>query len=156
MIPNYEEIMLPFFKYLSDEKEHSLSETHDALAKEFKLTDYELKELLPSGQQPVFRNRLGWARTYLKKAGLLTSPKRAHFKISDAGLALLQEILELLMEKLNHDNDIPLALSLSLGGKVRHRIEHLKSGKAASELGTSIKLYKFSKTGEQTVIYGKP
>jgi len=91
MIPKYEEIMLPFLKYLSDEKEHNLSETHGALANEFKLTDEELKELLPSGQQPVFRNRLGWARTYLKKAGLLTSPKRAHFKISDAGLALLKE-----------------------------------------------------------------
>jgi len=91
MIPKYEEIMLPFLKYLSDEKEHSLSETHDVLAKEFKLTDDELRELLPSGQQPIFRNRLGWARTYLKKAGLLTSPKRAHFKISDTGLALLNE-----------------------------------------------------------------
>ncbi len=91
MIPKYEEIMLPFLRYLSDEKEHSLSETHDALAREFKLTDDELRELLPSGQQPIFRNRLGWARTYLKKAGLLTSPKRAHFKISDTGLALLNE-----------------------------------------------------------------
>jgi len=91
MIPKYEEIMLPFLKYLADGEEHSLSETHDALAKQFKLTDDELKELLPSGQQPIFRNRLGWARTYLKKAGLLTSPKRAHFKISDTGLALLKE-----------------------------------------------------------------
>jgi len=91
VIPKYEEIMLPFLKYLSDEQEHSLSETHDALAKQFKLTDEELKELLPSGQQPIFRNRLGWARTYLKKAGLLTSPQRAQFKISDAGLALLKE-----------------------------------------------------------------
>lgn len=91
MIPKYEEIMLPFLKFISDENEHSLSETHDALAKQFKLTDEELKELLPSGQQPIFRNRLGWARTYLKKAGLLTSPKRAHFKISAAGLALLNE-----------------------------------------------------------------
>jgi len=91
MIPKYEEIMLPFLKYLSDKEEHSLSESHDALAKEFKLTDDELKELLPSGQQPIFRNRLGWARTYLKKAGLLTSPRRAHFKISDIGLALLKE-----------------------------------------------------------------
>jgi len=91
MIPKYEEIMLPLLKSLSDEKEHSLSETHDALAKEFKLTDDELRELLPSGQQPIFRNRLGWARTYLKKAGLLTSPKRAYFKISDTGLALLNE-----------------------------------------------------------------
>lgn len=91
MIPKYEEIMLPFLKYISDGNEHSLNETHDALAKQFKLSDEELKELLPSGQQPIFRNRLGWARTYLKKAGLLTSPKRAHFKISDAGLVLLNE-----------------------------------------------------------------
>ena len=90
-IPKYEEIMLPFLKYLSDEQEHSLSETHDVLAKEFNLTDEELKELLPSGQQPIFRNRLGWARTYLKKAGLLTSPKRAHFQISDKGISLLKE-----------------------------------------------------------------
>lgn len=90
MIPKYEEIMLPFLKFISDGKEHSLTETHDALAKEFKLTDEELRELLPSGLQPIFRNRLGWARTYLK-ASLLTSPKRAHFKISDTGLALLNE-----------------------------------------------------------------
>lgn len=91
MIPKYEEIMLPFLKYLEDRQEHGLSETHDALAEQFKLTDEELRELLPSGRQPVFRNRIGWARTYLKKAGLLTSPKRAHFKISDEGLALLKE-----------------------------------------------------------------
>jgi len=91
MIPKYEVIMLPFLKYLRDELEHGLSETHDALALQFKLTDDELRKLLPSGRQPVFRNRLGWARTYLKKAGLLTSPKRAHFKISDKGLDLLKE-----------------------------------------------------------------
>lgn len=77
--------------YIDDGKEHSLSETHDALAKQFDLTNEELRELLPSGRQPVFRNRVGWARTYLKKAGLLTSPKRAHFQISDKGLALLKE-----------------------------------------------------------------
>lgn len=91
MIPKYEEIMLPFLKYLADGQEHGLSETHDALAEQFKLTDEELRELLPSGRQPVFRNRVGWARTYLKKAGLLTSPQRAHFKISDKGFALLKE-----------------------------------------------------------------
>ena len=91
MIPKYEEIMLPFLKYIADGKEHGLSETHDALAEQFKLTDEERRELLPSGLQPVFRNRVGWARTYLKKAGLLTFPKRAHFKISDKGLSLLRE-----------------------------------------------------------------
>lgn len=83
MIPKYEEIMLPFLKFLSDGYEHSLSETHDALAEQFQLTDTELRELLPSGRQPIFRNRVGWARTYLKKAKLLVSPKRAQFKISN-------------------------------------------------------------------------
>lgn len=91
MIPKYEEIMLPFLKFLSDGNEHSLSEMHDALAKQFQLTDSELRELLPSGRQPIFRNRVGWARTYLKKAKLLVSPKRAHFKISERGLELLKE-----------------------------------------------------------------
>ncbi len=91
MIPKYEKIMLPFLKFIADGKEHSLSETHDSLAKQFGLTDGELRELLPSGQQPVFRNRVGWARTYLKKAGLLTSPKRAHFLISDKGSELLNK-----------------------------------------------------------------
>ena len=99
MIPKYEEIMLPFLKYLADGKEHGLSETHDALAEQFKLTDDELRELLPSGRQPVFRNRVGWARTYLKKAGLVTSPKRAHFRISDKGLSLLKENLNEITSK---------------------------------------------------------
>ena len=91
MIPKYEEIMLPLLQYLEDGKEHSLSETHDALSEQFKLTDDELREFLPSGRQPIFRNRVGWARTYLKKAGLVTSTKRAHFRISDKGLLLLKE-----------------------------------------------------------------
>ena len=91
MIPTYEEIMLPLLKNIADGKEHSLSETVDALAKSFGLSDEELRELLPSGRQPVFRNRVGWARTYMKKAGLLTSTKRAHFKITDRGIKLLQE-----------------------------------------------------------------
>jgi len=91
MIPKYEEIMLPLLKYLADCKEHGLSETHDFLAEQFKWTDDELRELLPSGKQTIFRNRVGWARTYMKKAGLLISKKRAHFNISDKGLQLLKE-----------------------------------------------------------------
>lgn len=91
MIPKYEAMMLPLLQYLSDGKEHSLSEIHDALAENFKLTDDERRELLSSGLQPVFRNRVSWAKTYLKNAGLLTSPKRAHFKITDKGIALLKE-----------------------------------------------------------------
>jgi restriction system protein len=91
MIPTYEEIMLPLLKLLSDKKEHSLQEAHDALSTQFNLTEEEQRELLPSGQQPIFRNRLGWARTYMNKACLLESTKRAHFKITDRGTELLTE-----------------------------------------------------------------
>lgn len=91
MIPKYEELMLPLLKYLSDEKEHGLSETHDILAKQFKLNYEEVRELLPSGKQTVFRNRVGWARTYMKKAGLLISTRLAYFKITSIGIVLLNE-----------------------------------------------------------------
>ena len=83
--------MLPMLKYLSDGEEHSLSETHDDLATQLKLTDGELRELLPSGKQTIFRNRVSWARTYMVRAGLIISSKRAHFQISDQGLELLEE-----------------------------------------------------------------
>ena len=77
--------MLPFLSVLSDGREHLLREAEDALADYFKLTPAERAELLPSGQQGIFKNRIGWARTYLKKAGLLESPKRGIFKITLRG-----------------------------------------------------------------------
>jgi restriction system protein len=91
MIPSYEEIMLPLLKLLGDLKEHSLQEADDKLSVFFNLTEQERREFLPSGTQPVFRNRLGWARTYMKKAGLLSSPRRAYFKITERGMSLLNE-----------------------------------------------------------------
>jgi restriction system protein len=94
MIPTYEEIMMPLLKFLGDKNEHSLQEAHDFLAQQFSLTEDEQRELLPSGQQPIFRNRLGWARTYMNKAGLLESTRRAHFKITDRGTSLLNENLK--------------------------------------------------------------
>jgi restriction system protein len=68
-----------------------LKEASQHLAKEFGLTEEELNEFLPSGQQPVFTNRIGWARSYLKKAGLLDSPRRGYFRITDRGLSVLKE-----------------------------------------------------------------
>jgi restriction system protein len=90
-IPDYQSIMLPLLKYASDKKEHSIRETIEYLSNLFKLTEQERKELLPSGQQYVFDNRVGWARTYLKKAGLLESTKRSFFKITDLGLDVLKK-----------------------------------------------------------------
>ncbi len=84
-IPDYQSIMLPLLKFISDGKEHSLRESIESLADEFGLSDDERRELLPSGQQPVFDNRVGWARTYMKKANLLQSTRRGYFKITEKG-----------------------------------------------------------------------
>jgi restriction system protein len=81
--------MLPFLRHLGDSNEHTLRDTEEALAEHFKLTPTERAELLPSGQQGIFRNRIGWARTYLKKAALIEAPKRAVFKITERGLQTL-------------------------------------------------------------------
>lgn len=88
-IPDYQSIMLPLLKYAGDQKEHSLREAIEALAKEFQLTADERKELLPSGRQARFDNRVGWARTYMSKAGLLDTTRRGHFKITSRGKDIL-------------------------------------------------------------------
>lgn len=90
MIPDYQTIMLPLLKYAGDKKEHYIREAIEQLADEFKLTEEERKELLPSGQQAIFDNRTGWAKTYLKKAGLLESTKRGYFRITDRGIKILE------------------------------------------------------------------
>jgi len=90
-IPDYQVCMLPLLRYASDGKEHQLKDAAHQLAREFRLTDQEVIEFLPSGQQPVFINRVGWARTYLKKAGLLSSPRRGFFQITERGQATLKE-----------------------------------------------------------------
>lgn len=93
-IPDYQNIMLPLLKLASDKKEHSMREAIEFLASFFKVSKTELQELLPSGQQRIFDNRVGWARTYLKKAGLLDSPKRGFFIITDKGLSVLKSNLQ--------------------------------------------------------------
>ena len=90
-IPDYQTLMLPLLRFYSDGATHSLNEAVDTLAQEFKLTDDELRVLLPSGRQTTFRNRVGWARTYMSKAGLFDSAKRGYFSITKAGLAVLAE-----------------------------------------------------------------
>ena len=88
-IPDYQTCMLPFLRFLADGSEHSLQEAEEYLARHFKLSEAQRAELLPSGQQGVFKNRIGWARTYLKKACLVVAPKRGVFKITDRGLETL-------------------------------------------------------------------
>lgn len=88
-IPDFQTCMLPFLRFLSDGNEHSLRDAEESLAEHFKLSDTERAELLPSGQQGIFKNRIGWARSYLKKACLVEAPKRGVFKITDRGVKIL-------------------------------------------------------------------
>jgi len=91
MIPSYQAIMLPMLKLIADGREHRHRDLIDKLAEEFRITEDERKEMLVSGKQAVFDNRVGWARTYLKKAGLIDSPRRAVFVVTKAGKSALEQ-----------------------------------------------------------------
>lgn len=88
-IPDYQTLMLPLLHFLKDGKEHNIGQVVESLANEFDLTADERQQLLGSGQQTVIRNRAGWARTYLKKAGLITSTRRGFFRITERGQSVL-------------------------------------------------------------------
>lgn len=88
-IPTYQECMLPILQLLKDGQFHTLREFEDLIINHFNISPEEQLQMLPSGQMPVFKSRVGWARTYLKKAGLIDSPKRATFNITEIGNAAL-------------------------------------------------------------------
>ncbi len=90
-LPSYEEMMLPMLEFFVDEKEHSSEESLEYIKRTFKITDEEAEILLKSGKQTLIANRAGWARTYLKKAGLLNSQQKARFKITETGIKVLSE-----------------------------------------------------------------
>src|ERR687888_2454828 len=83
--------MLPLLRFASDGTEHALAEAREALAAEFDLSAEDRTELLPSGRQLRFDNRVAWAKSYLGHAGLLRSSRRGHFEITERGRTVLQE-----------------------------------------------------------------
>ena len=88
--PDYQSIMLPLLKLVSDGKEHSQADAIEIVAQQFHLTEDERKELLDSGRQAKFDNRVGWARTYLSKAGLIERTGRGRFCITPRGREVLK------------------------------------------------------------------
>jgi restriction system protein len=90
-IPDYQSVMLPLLRFLGDGREHLISEAVETMSREFALTSDERQQLLPSGTSTVIGSRVGWARTYMKKAGLLDSTKRSVIKITTRGLAVLKK-----------------------------------------------------------------
>lgn len=90
-IPDFQTLMLPMLALAGDGKEHSLPEAREKLAQQFNLTEQDRNELLPSGRQRRFGNRVAWAKVYLEQAKLLSSPRRAHLVLTDRGRDLLAE-----------------------------------------------------------------
>jgi restriction system protein len=89
-VPDFQSIMLPLLQQFGDGNEHSIHEVFDNLMQIFSLSEQEVNELLPSGKQTTFYNRVGWARTYLAKSGLLEMPRRTFYKITERGCDVLE------------------------------------------------------------------
>ena len=89
-IPDFQSLMLPLLNFASDGEVRTLSDAREHLASAFALTNDEIEELLPSGRQRRFDNRVAWAKVYLEQAGLLVSPKRGRFQITPEGKVFLE------------------------------------------------------------------
>jgi len=90
-VPDFQSFFRPLLEVAADGEEHSLKEAREKIAVDFNLTEEELSELLPSGTQTKFDNRVAWAKSYFVQAKVLESSKRAHFKITDRGRQLLAQ-----------------------------------------------------------------
>jgi restriction system protein len=121
-IPDFQSIMLPMLQALQDGEEHTLSDLREELAEHFRLNSEELEELLPSGNQGVFENRVGWARTYMKKAGLLSYVSRGVFRITARG----QEVVK----------NPPDRISLQFLERYPEFIEFREKGKSKTTSGS--------------------
>ena len=87
-VPDYQSLMLPVLA-ASSKDEVRVGDVVNKLAEELKLSPEERSELLPSGKQTLFSNRVHWAKTYLSKAKLLEITRRGHIKITDRGRDVL-------------------------------------------------------------------
>ena len=88
-IPDFQSLMLPALKALSDGAEKPVSEIRNHIAKAQELTPEEMQELLPSGRQPVFVNRVSWALIHLSRAGLSERVRRSVWRLTTEGEKLL-------------------------------------------------------------------
>ena len=90
-IPDYQSLMLPILKLSNENKTLDSSVLVSLISDQFNLTEKERLELLPSGKQAIINNRIGWAKTYLKKAGLVESPQRGIIQLTNRGMMVLEQ-----------------------------------------------------------------
>lgn len=90
-IPDYQTLMLPVLKIAEDRQEHRIREVIEQLGHEFGLSEQDRQQLLPSGKQAMFDNRVHWAKTYLAQARLVEATRRGYFRITDRGREVLSQ-----------------------------------------------------------------
>ena len=106
-VPKYDELMKPLLIAVSYGETYKMKDVTALLAEQLNLSSDDLAEMLPSGRQTVFKNRVGWAKTYLKKAGLLDSPARATIVITNAGKQVVALLKLATFRALTTDTKIP-------------------------------------------------
>lgn len=84
-VPKFNEFFEGFLKAIQDGELHTAKEVREVLAKEMNLSEADRAEMLPSGRQSTFDNRVAWARTYLDRAELIETPARGKYRITEAG-----------------------------------------------------------------------
>ena len=87
-VPDFQTLMFPLLKLAGDAQQHTSAEAVESLANRFQLSSDDREQLLQNGQTRLY-NRVGWATTYLKKAGLLKAAGRGRFEVTDRGRELL-------------------------------------------------------------------
>jgi restriction system protein len=90
-IPDFQSCMRPLLAAISDGQTHPFNPAFEEVCRHFDLSADDINERLPSGKQTVIRNRVSWSRTFMKKAGLLVQPQRAHMQITELGQKALQD-----------------------------------------------------------------
>jgi len=121
-VPDYQSLMLPLLRFAVEKKdETSTGEAVEALTRELDLTDEDIKEMLPSGAQFTFVNRVGWASTYMKKAGLLEATRRGYFRITPRGQELLKKQPKAINVKLLKQYPEFLEFQQLKGTRIGHR-----------------------------------
>lgn len=93
-IPDYETLMGPIIRFLSDRTVKKTREIINEVIRLYEITPEEAKTLIPSGRAKLIDNRVGWACTYLRKAGLIVSPQRGQNQITEEGLNVLSQDIE--------------------------------------------------------------
>lgn len=89
-VPTYDKFIEPILRFLATRPSGAPArEAHEAAAKTLGVSDTDRQELLPSGAQPIYKNRAGWAHDRLKRAGLSSSPRRGFWQLTDEGRAFV-------------------------------------------------------------------